>query len=125
MATVICIIITLTLILFYFYQLEIKIFLYTNNLCACLIPMDKLNADKKYDVFLNYCYQDEDFVLEEIVQKIEGDPRNFKICIHVRDDWEAGEWIQTNIIKSVEESRRTLIVLSKNFLKSKWGRMEF
>ena len=124
-ATLIIIILMLTIILlFYIYKLEIKIFLYSHNFCTCFISMGDLDVDKKYDVFLSYCHKDEDFVLNEIVPKIEQDPRNFKVCIHVRD-WKAGEWIQTNIIKSVEESRRTLIVLSKNFIKSKWGMLEF
>ena len=86
--------------------------------------MDRLYTNKIYDVFISYCHKDEDFVLDEILKKIEDDPRNFKTCIHLRD-WEAGEWIQTNIIKSVEESRRTLIVLSKNFIQSTWGMLEF
>ena len=117
-------IISIITLLIYVYQTEIRIFLFSHNLCTWLISMDRLDANKKYDAFLSYCYKDEDFVLNEIVQKIENDPRNFKVCIHVRD-WEAGEWIQNNILKSVEESRRTLIVLSKNFIKSKWGLMEF
>lgn len=44
--------------------------------------------------------------------------------MHYRD-WVAGEWITNQIVRSVEESRRTIVVLSPNFLASEWGRMEF
>ena len=117
-------IVLIIILLIYIYRLELKIYLYSNNLCTWYFSIDKLNANKKYDVFISYCYADEEFVINEIFQKIENDSRNFKVCIHLRD-WEAGEWITTNIIKSVEESRHTLIILSNNFIKSKWGMMEF
>lgn len=55
---------------------------------------------------------------------MEGGSNPFKLCLHYRD-WVGGEFIQNQIAKSVENSRRTLVVLSKNFLDSEWGKMEF
>lgn len=52
-----------------------------------------------------------------------GDPK-YRICLHYRD-WIPGEYIQNQILQSVEDSRRTIVVLSSNFIESVWGQLEF
>lgn len=52
-----------------------------------------------------------------------GDPK-YRICLHYRD-WIPGEYIQNQILQSVEASRRTIVVLSSNFIESVWGQLEF
>ena len=46
------------------------------------------------------------------------------MCLHYRD-WIPGEYIQNQILQSVQASRRTIVVLSHNFLESVWGQLEF
>ena len=106
------------------YWMHIKIFLYSHNIGRSWINKDDLQLDKQYDIFLSYCYKDENFVLEELLPKIEQEPKSYKVCIHLRD-WEPGEWIHSNIIQSVKNSKCTIIVLSENFIKSVWGMVEF
>ncbi|KAJ0169372.1 hypothetical protein K1T71_014959 [Dendrolimus kikuchii] len=97
---------------------------YISKYFPYLMPEEKYDASKKFDVFISYAHQDEDFVRDMLLPKLEGPPINVKTCIHSRD-WIVGEMIPYNIAKSVEESRRTVIVLSENFLKSIWGLLEF
>ena len=52
-----------------------------------------------------------------------GDPQ-YRICLHYRD-WVAGGLIQSQIMDSVQNSRRTIVILSTNFIESVWGQMEF
>ncbi|WAR24798.1 TOLL-like protein [Mya arenaria] len=80
---------------------------------------------KEYDAFVSYksCPRDEDFVLNQLYPRLEGDMK-FKLCIHFRD-FLPGEAIANNIVKAIESSRRTIIVLSPEYVKSEWCRMEY
>ena len=56
-----------------------------------------------------------------------SDPNNeqyYKLCIHERD-WLPGNLISWNIVNSVQNSKRTILVLSKDFIESIWFQVEF
>ncbi|XP_062539374.1 protein toll-like [Armigeres subalbatus] len=114
----------LTSLLFFRYQTEVKVWLFTHNLFLSLITEEELDRDKLYDAFISYSHLDEEFITDELIPKLENEPMNFKTCWHVRD-FMPGEMIMTQIVKSIEASRRTVIVLSKNFLESSWAKQEF
>lgn len=83
-----------------------------------------LNYELTYDAFISYSHEDENFVLKELVPKLENISNPYKLCIHQRD-WLAGDWIVEQVTRSVEDSRKTIIVLSPSFLDSNWGILEF
>ena len=109
---------------YYRYQKEIRIWLYAHKCCRWFITEDELDRDKLFDTFVSYSQKDEDFVENNILRKLEEGPEPYKLCVPTRD-WLAGEWIPEQIARSVEKSRRTMVILSQNYLDSIWGRMEF
>ncbi|KFB52194.1 AGAP001004-PA-like protein [Anopheles sinensis] len=109
---------------YYTYHLELKVWLFKHGICLWLVAEEELDRDKLYDAFVSYSHKDEAFITEHLVPTLERPPMNFRICWHVRD-WTPGEMISSQISSSVEQSRRTIIVLSSNFLESLWGQLEF
>lgn len=49
--------------------------------------------------------------------------RPLTLCLHQRD-FLPGRWVLDNIMAAMETSRRTVFVLSKNFIHSEWCRFE-
>ncbi|CAG5058897.1 unnamed protein product [Parnassius apollo] len=90
--------------------------------CGCCPPDDD-DDEKEYDAFISFAHKDLKFA-EEMVTKLEASPHSLRICVHYRD-WPLGDWIPAQISRSVERSRRTVVILSKHFLSSVWGLLEF
>lgn len=106
------------LIFYYKFKLHILSFLYAY--CNCfymLICCDsRVNEDKMFDCFIAYSSEDRDITLAILIE-LEQNPPYYNFCIHERN-WMPGRYITNNIILSVQNSKKTLIILSKEFLKS-------
>ncbi|XP_013192163.1 toll-like receptor Tollo [Amyelois transitella] len=86
--------------------------------------IDRESREKMFDAFVSYSSKDEAWVAEELVPMLErGDP-SYKLCLHYRDI-PMGSYAAENIMQAVETSRRTIMVLSENFIKSEWCRYDF
>lgn len=120
------IIIISTLILFVFRQ-EMRVWFHSRfgvRLFYRSSDMDKNERDKLFDAFVSYSSKDEAFVAEELAPILENGDPSYKLCLHYRD-FPVGAYIADTIVQAVESSRRTIMVLSENFIKSEWCRFEF
>ncbi|XP_077977605.1 toll-like receptor 6 [Glandiceps talaboti] len=73
----------------------------------------------RYDAFISHSHKDQDWVYDVIYPTLENPPYNYKLCLDFRD-FQVGELIVDNILKSVEESRKTVFILTKEFIESEW-----
>nr|XP_046236027.1 toll-like receptor 2 isoform X2 [Scatophagus argus] len=96
---------------------------------------DGSEALLSFDAFVSYSERDagwvENFLVPELEEPRENDgdsvnhstPRPLTLCLHKRD-FLPGHWIVDNIMGAMERSRRTIFVLSENFVQSDWCRYE-
>ncbi|GJQ74438.1 Tl [Trypoxylus dichotomus] len=111
------------IILYIHFGSHVKIWLYNHKLLLSIINEKDADKNMTYDAFISYSHKDEEFVAKHLLPELEHHEK-YKLCLHERD-WIVGEYIPKQIEDSVQNSRRTIIVLSKNFLASDWANMEF
>lgn len=78
----------------------------------------------RFDAFISYAEENLRFVTNGIIPNLEKPEENIALCIHQRD-FVAGNAISENIIDAITKSRKTVIVLSKSFIKRRWCIYEF
>ncbi|XP_043640972.1 protein toll-like [Drosophila teissieri] len=105
------------------FRQPIMIWFYEHEICLSLAARRELDEEKKFDAFLSFTHKDEELV-EEFVDRLENGKHKFRLCFYLRD-WLVGESIPECISQSVQGSRRIIILMTKNFLQSTWGRLEF
>ena len=79
---------------------------------------------QEFDAFLSYCHEDSPWVREELLPRLEDGQPRFRLCLHERD-FVAGATVADNIIAAINTSRRMILILSNEFLRSHWCHLEF
>ena len=74
-----------------------------------------------YDVFISYSHSDQAWVTTDLLSKLEQ--KGLQVCIDYRD-FEAGAPSVNEMRRAVTTSRKTLLVLTKNYLESAWTEFE-
>ncbi|KAG8434082.1 hypothetical protein GDO86_012453 [Hymenochirus boettgeri] len=78
----------------------------------------------KYDAYISYCSDDENWVVENLLVMLEMDGHHkYKICFKPRD-FVPGSYYIDNIQDAISSSRKTLCVVSRKYLESDWCRTE-
>src|SRR6218665_3460163 len=75
-----------------------------------------------FDVFVGYSRSDSNWVLAQLLPRLELEC-NLRLCIHERD-WLPGRDIAENILESIDNSRKTLLIVSNAFALSHWCHFE-
>lgn len=72
----------------------------------------------QFDAFISYADRDRHFVTRDMIEKLE-ETAGLRLVIRDRD-YELGETTAINISKAIRYSKKTLLLLSRNFLLNKW-----
>ena len=86
---------------------------------------DLLNEEDvhyKYDAFVSYNYSDITWLRKEFLPAVEVKMK-FRVCLHDRD-WTAGPSIVDNIIDSLINSIKVILILTNAFMRSQWCQLE-
>lgn len=85
----------------------------------------KREEEKLFDAFVSYSKKDEAFVAQILAPELEYGNPPIRLCLHYRDLPVASGYLSDAIVEAMEASRRTILIISENFLKSEWCRYEF
>ena len=80
-------------------------------------------TEYEYDAFVAYDHRDVLWVKDVLLVEME-DKRNFKLCVHHRD-FPAGDILEDVIVESIHKSRKTILLLTDEFVKSRWCDFEY
>ncbi|XP_041349531.1 toll-like receptor 2 [Gigantopelta aegis] len=80
------------------------------------------DTELKFDAFVSIDSHDMDWMMTEACSFLEND-LGLKLCIH-RRDFEGAKMIIDNIMDCMEQSKKTILVVSNDFARSHWCRYE-
>ena len=117
-------VITTFLVVWYRWHIQYRLFLlfhrrrnFQNNLVDDDIEDE--DGPPRYDAYVTYHRQDEDWVGDELEANIEGGEEPFRLCIKNRDI-QAGRLIFNAISQCIQRSRKILVILSPCFVDDNW-----
>ncbi|KAF2881269.1 hypothetical protein ILUMI_24903 [Ignelater luminosus] len=112
----------------FYYRRELRVWIYSRcglRMCYKTTAFEEQqDKDRLFDAYVSYSVKDDAFVNQVLAPGLEGGDANYRLCLHYRD-FNVSTYVADTIIEAVESSRRTIIVLSKNFLHNEWCRFEF
>jgi hypothetical protein len=96
---------------------------------------------KIFDAFISYSPKDDIFAREILAAELENEssvgtessssddcvmpPPGRRVCLYHRDLPGASQFVADTILQATEASKRTILILSENFLKSEWSRYDY
>ncbi|XP_014260332.1 toll-like receptor 6 [Cimex lectularius] len=105
------------------YRHELRVWIYSRcglRMCYKTSGYEE-DHDRLFDAYVSYCVKDEGFVTQVLAPKLES---QFRLLLHYRD-FNVSSYVADTILEAVESTKRTIVILSRNFLNSEWCRFEF
>ncbi|XP_023243399.1 protein toll-like [Centruroides sculpturatus] len=122
---VVCLLGILTMVFAFFflkYRNTILAYVYVHFPWLYCCKISELDKDKAFDAFISYSGSDRDIVMC-LLKELEKKPPFFKLCIHERD-WIPGYDVICQIEASIQNSDKTILLLSAEFFNSVWCQAE-
>lgn len=119
----------LILALVFTFRYTCRMWLYSN----CGIKLSPLaeafdEADKLYDAYICYSPKDEEFAIDTLARELETGYPSYHLCLHYRDvpQFEATyAQFPDLVVEASDASRRIIVILTKNFIRTEWSHLEF
>ncbi|KAI4458681.1 slit [Holotrichia oblita] len=112
----------------FYYRRELRVWIYSRcGLRMCYkttVFEEQQDKDRLFDAYVSYSVKDEAFISQVLAPGLESGDPSYRLCLHYRD-FNVSAYVADTIIEAVESSRRTIIILSKNFIHNEWCRFEF
>ncbi|XP_053387865.1 toll-like receptor 4 [Mercenaria mercenaria] len=86
------------------------------------VPNENTEEIFKYEAFISYAEDNNHFIAEELIPKLEQ--QGLSLCVHQRD-FVPGRSVIDNIVGAIQNSRKTVVILSREFINSRWCMYEF
>ncbi|KAK3090885.1 hypothetical protein FSP39_015467 [Pinctada imbricata] len=102
------------------YRSYVQVYVYSK--CGVRLKCNSHESEKLYDAFVSYSHKDSDFVEREIISRLEGGENEYNLCAHQRDN---SPYNTSEVVDAIENSRRTIMVLSNNFIDHEWSQYDF
>lgn len=117
-------ILVVVFLILFLYRNTLKVWLHSQCGLRVCQSSSSDDRDKLYDAFVSYSSKDEAWVNQVLAADLEQGVRPYRICLHYRD-FPVTAYIADTMAEAVESSKRTIIVLSKNFIENEWCRFQF
>lgn len=118
-------ILVIVLLIIFLYRNTLKVWIHSQcGFRVCHGSPSNDDRDKLYDAFVSYSSKDEAWVNQVLAADLEHGERPYRMCLHYRD-FPVTAYIADTMVEAVDSSRRTIIVLSKNFIENEWCRFQF
>ncbi|OWR44348.1 putative toll [Danaus plexippus plexippus] len=114
----------ITVIVIFKYRQELRVWVHSKF----GVRLFYTNVDREenlFDAFVSYSSKDEAWVTDKLALVLETGNPQYKLYLHYRDLPGGGYITPQSITQAVESSRRTIMVLSENFMNSEWNHVEF
>ncbi|XP_061163833.1 toll-like receptor 2 [Saccostrea echinata] len=106
----------------YYYRWHIKYYIYLMRARKRGYEPLPGEDDFMYDVFVAYHSNDRVWVISELIPCLEK-KENLRLCLHDRD-FDVGKLIIDNITENIHGSRKVVLLLTNNFVRSRWCTFE-
>ncbi len=122
--------VTLLVLLIFIYRQPVRVWCHARyGIRLWMAGHDHSASDqnKLFDAFLSYSAKDDSFVQQMLATNLEYGSPTYKLCLQHRDCPSGGGayGLSETISQAVESSRRTVMIISPNFIKAEWCRFEY
>ncbi|XP_067656612.1 toll-like receptor 13 isoform X2 [Haliotis asinina] len=115
----VCLMFTVIVLVVYRYRWYIR---YWISLLRRQRQQNRQLVDLKYDAFISYSNEDGGWVHGQLLKYLEEEV-GLRLCEHTRD-FVPGKFIIDNVIEAMGSSRKTILVISNEYMQSDWCKFE-